>query len=215
MRRPRPHRLTGSVRRLLAAALLAGLAAAFAVTSATRPVSAAGLGLNLNVGLGALNLNLPGLPSLLPTPNPPPPPSTSTPGLPGGASLPVVCPPSCATGAGPTNGGTSKRPANARSGAPSNPSGSSSGGGSSPFGSSQFGSSLGSAGTATSTVSVQQSAGLAVSPPPPVEQLTPLAGISFGQAPYLWPLFILLDVIAAAAVVLLVRRTWSPTSGAD
>jgi hypothetical protein len=57
--------------------------------------------------------------------------------------------------------------------------------------------------------------GLAVSPPPPVEQLTPLAGISFGQAPYLWPLFILLDLAAVGAVVVLVRRTWSPTSGAD
>jgi hypothetical protein len=48
-----------------------------------------------------------------------------------------------------------------------------------------------------------------------VDQLTPLAGISFGQAPYLWPLFLLLDAIAAGAVVLLVRRTWSPNSGVD
>jgi hypothetical protein len=46
---------------------------------------------------------------------------------------------------------------------------------------------------------------------PPVEQLTPLAGISFGQAPYLWPLFVLLDVVAAGAVLLAVRKTWSPT----
>jgi hypothetical protein len=48
-----------------------------------------------------------------------------------------------------------------------------------------------------------------------VEQLTPLAGISFGQAPYLWPLFLLLDVIAAGVAVVVVRRTLSATHGAD
>ncbi len=69
--------------------------------------------------------------------------------------------------------------------------------------------------SAGSTVSAPPALGLSVTPPPPVDQLTPLAGISFGQAPYVWPLFVLLDVIAAAAVVLLVRRTWSPNSGAD
>jgi len=42
-----------------------------------------------------------------------------------------------------------------------------------------------------------------------IEQLTPLAGISFGQAPYLWPLFLLLDVIAAGAVILAIRKSWS------
>jgi hypothetical protein len=68
---------------------------------------------------------------------------------------------------------------------------------------------------AGATVSPPRPGGLSLSPPPPVAQLTPLAGISFGQAPYLWPLFLLLDVIAASAVVLLVRRTWSPKSGAD
>lgn len=45
--------------------------------------------------------------------------------------------------------------------------------------------------------------------------LTPLAGISFGHAPYLWPLFLILDLIAAAAVVPDVRRTMSATPGAD
>ena len=51
--------------------------------------------------------------------------------------------------------------------------------------------------------------GLTLAPPPPIEQLTPLAGISFGQAPYLWPLFLVLDIGAAAAVGLAVRKTWS------
>jgi hypothetical protein len=41
--------------------------------------------------------------------------------------------------------------------------------------------------------------------------LTPGGGISFGKAPYLWPLFVLLDVIAAAAVVIAVRKSWSKT----
>lgn len=57
-------------------------------------------------------------------------------------------------------------------------------------------------------------AGLDITPPPPVVQLSPLAGISFGRAPYLWPMFLLLDLVAAGVVVLVVRRTWS-TTGAD
>ena len=214
MRRPRPHRLTGSVRRLLAAALLPGLAAAFAVTATAPAASAAGLGTNLNLGLGPASLNLPGLPPLLPTstPNAPALPSTSAPVLPGSGSLPVLCPPNCATGGTGTSNGANQSPASSRSGTPSSRPGQLAGGGSSGLGS---GPGTGSGSSATSTVTVPQSVGLAVSPPPPVEQLTPLAGISFGQAPYLWPLFIVLDVIAFAAVVLLVRRTWSPTSGAD
>lgn len=59
------------------------------------------------------------------------------------------------------------------------------------------------------------SAGLQLSPPPPVEQLSPLAGIFFGQAPYLWPLFVILDVAAAAAVAVVVRRTWSRNGRAN
>jgi hypothetical protein len=65
------------------------------------------------------------------------------------------------------------------------------------------------------TAGVPRSVGLSVSPPPPVEELTPLAGISFGKAPYLWPLLVLLDLLTAAAVVLLVRRTWSTASHTD
>jgi hypothetical protein len=209
MRRPRPHRLTGSVRRLLAAAALAALAAAFAVTSAARPASAAGL--TLNLGIAGLNVNLPALPTLpLTTPTPTPTASTSAPGLPGGTTLPPVCPVGCApTSAAAVNGNTGTTPGGAHPGSSSaSPTRAAVGGGA-------FGSSSGPGSAATSTVTVPQSVGLAVSPPPPVEQLTPLAGISFGQAPYLWPLFILLDLAAVGAVVVLVRRTWSPTSGAD
>jgi hypothetical protein len=60
-----------------------------------------------------------------------------------------------------------------------------------------------------------RSVGLSLSPPPPVEQLTPLAGISFGRAPYLWPLFLVLDLIAAGALVVVVRKSLSSTPGAD
>jgi hypothetical protein len=47
--------------------------------------------------------------------------------------------------------------------------------------------------------------------PVAVEPLTSVGGISFGQAPYLWPLFLLLDLIAAGAVVIAVRKSWSQT----
>ena len=57
----------------------------------------------------------------------------------------------------------------------------------------------GGASSAASTLGSAPSAGLSVTAPPPVDQLTPLAGISFGQAPYLWPLFLLLDLIAAGS----------------
>jgi hypothetical protein len=207
MRRPRPHRLTGSVRRLLAAAALGILGAAFAVTSAARPASAAGLGVNLNLGVAGLNVTVPGLPTFFPTPTPPPP-TTSLPG----AKVPVLCPPTCtATPGGTKTGNTgSTTPATTHTGGSPRAGSRSPGGASVPFGSVP-----GSGSSATSALSAPQSVGLAVSPPPPVEQLTPLAGISFGQAPYLWPLFILLDVVAAGAVVFLVRRTWSPASDSD
>ncbi len=212
MRRPRPHRLTGSVRRLLAAAALGGLAAALAVTVVSRPASAAGL--DLNVNLGALNLNsLPVIPNLLPTPTPPAPPTTSAPSLPSTA-LPTLCPPNCSsTVGGGTPGGTntpgSKTPGSSIAGStgPGSTTGSGTG--------TTSGTGSASNSAAGATLSPPRAGGLSLSPPPPVAQLTPLAGISFGQAPYLWPLFLLLDVVAATAVVMLVRRTWSPKSGAD
>jgi hypothetical protein len=39
--------------------------------------------------------------------------------------------------------------------------------------------------------------------------ISPVAGLSFGKAPFLWPLFAVLDVFAVAAVALVVRRAWS------
>lgn len=54
--------------------------------------------------------------------------------------------------------------------------------------------------------------GLHDTPPLPVQTLSAVPGISFGQAPYLWPLFLLLDMAAAGAVVVVVRKTWSATA---
>lgn len=212
MRRPRPHRLTGSVRRLLAAAALGGLAAALAVTVVSRPASAAGL--DLNVNLGALNLNsLPVIPNLLPTPSPPVP-TTSAPSLPSPA-LPTLCASNCSSPVGGGTPGGTTTPGSNTPGA-GGTTGSTGPGGTTGSGTgTTSGTSSASNSAAGATLSPPRAGGLSLSPPPPVAQLTPLAGISFGQAPYLWPLFLLLDVIAASAVVMLVRRTWSPKSGAD
>jgi hypothetical protein len=222
MRRPRPHRLTGSVRRLLAAAVLGVLAAAVAVTATSGPASAAGLNVNLNLNpnpnpnlnLNILNLNLsgivPGLPSLLPTLGATPPPApTALPSLPNTGTIPL-CPPNCAsTPANNSGNSTANGEApGSRTGTAGNQASRSSSSTGSPLGSRSVSS-------ATSRLTPPQSLGLSISPPPPVDQLTPLAGISFGHAPYLWPLFLLLDAIAAGTVVLLVRRTWSVNSGAD
>jgi hypothetical protein len=48
--------------------------------------------------------------------------------------------------------------------------------------------------------------GLTVPQVPAVEQLSPVSGLQFGHALILWPLFGLLDVLALAAVCLVVRR---------
>lgn len=48
--------------------------------------------------------------------------------------------------------------------------------------------------------------------PPPVSSInlpTATSGINFGKAPFLWPLFLGLDVLGAGAVVLALRKTWS------
>jgi hypothetical protein len=39
--------------------------------------------------------------------------------------------------------------------------------------------------------------------------LSPVAGISFGQAPFLWPLFVGLDVAALVVLGLVLKRIWS------
>jgi hypothetical protein len=50
---------------------------------------------------------------------------------------------------------------------------------------------------------------ITIQPPGAVETLSPVAGISFGKAPFLWPLFIVLDFLGLGAVVLVLRKTWS------
>jgi hypothetical protein len=186
-----------SIRRLIAAAVLATCCSAAVITVA----SAAGLSLNLGLGT---KLGLPPLgPSALPT-------------LPGASPTPSLCVTNCApappgshtTGQSPGSGtGTTTGP-----GAPKGPGSWSS----SSSAVAQGRAASQSAPAALSTVGSPHSAtGLSLAGPPPVEQLTPLAGISFGEAPYLWPIFALLDVIAAAAVVLVVRKTWSRAPGAD
>ncbi len=221
----------------MAATALGALAAGSATVAAARPVAAGAL---VDLNLGVVNVSVttpalpplpppvasaPGLPALLPPAAQLPPsllptlppllPSSAPavgppPGLPGGTSPSQLCPPTCTiNGAGVTTGGpsaadpgagTATRAVSRSAGGPTGPVGLGTGGAGS---------------SATNTLVVPPSVGLAVAPPPTVEALTPLAGISFGQAPYLWPLFLLLDVVAACAVVFLVRRTWSSTSGAD
>ena len=134
--------------------------------------------------------------------------------MPNDGPVPPLCPPACVTtptnGTGGTGPGTNTIPGTGRAGSSSGPTSRSS-----LSTGSGVGVGTGAASSAGSTLGSPQSVGLSVTAPPPVAQLTPLAGISFGQAPYLWPLILILDLIAAGAVALLVRRTWSPTSGAD
>lgn len=52
--------------------------------------------------------------------------------------------------------------------------------------------------------------GSLVQPPPgPITLPTAASGINFGKAPFLWPLFLGLDVLGAGAVLLALRKTWS------
>jgi hypothetical protein len=86
-----------------------------------------------------------------------------------------------------------------------------------PGGSASSGGSAGTVSVLTPFGSGFGSAGAVVGPgvpglsflPPPGVELTPLAGISFGQAPNIWPLFLLLDVMAAFGVVVAVRKSWA------
>lgn len=233
MRRSRRLRLTGSPRRLLAAAALSVFAAAGLATvgaAAAGPDSAPGsprsgavvgdLAASLASPLPTLAATLPPLPivSQVPTSSALPPvlgncvllcTPVPTPTLP---TVPSVvgqqCPPFCTpSGGGNTPGGGTPRstPVASTGAAPSATSASSvitgprQGRAGGP----------GSGGSSSAGGGSVLTGGLDLAQPPPVEQLTPLAGISFGQAPYLWPLFLLLDVIAAFAVVIAVRKTWS------
>jgi hypothetical protein len=214
MRRRRSHRPGRVTARVIAAGSLALIAGAAAIVTASAstitvgPISVSGSP-TAQPDLGSTGLSgISGLPAIsLPpalgggTPTPPPVPSSV-----GGVTVPCVtsCTPSSPGGGNtnPTNGGGNQTSAQGAGGTP----------GTSTTGSGSGGTSgAGSGGIATAGSSGHN--GLNVNPPPPVEQLTPLAGINFGQAPYLWPLFLLLDVIAAGAVVLVVRKTWS-TAGA-
>ncbi|MBV8195700.1 MAG: hypothetical protein JOY80_09250, partial [Candidatus Dormibacteraeota bacterium] len=52
--------------------------------------------------------------------------------------------------------------------------------------------------------------GYLVQPPPPSITLpTAVGGINFGKAPFLWPLFLGLDLLGVAAVVTVLRKFWS------
>jgi hypothetical protein len=52
-------------------------------------------------------------------------------------------------------------------------------------------------------------AGITIPPPQAVELTSPISGFSFGKAPFLWPLFLALDVIAIGVVAFVLRKTWS------
>jgi hypothetical protein len=233
MRRPRPHRLTGSVRRLVATAVVAGLAAAAVATMVARPdggPNRGAVGPSLRRTSVAVSLTpLPVLPSLTPLPSLPTvtllpslptvtllPALTPLPSLPTVTLLPSAPSPLTPPVVGPLPGG---------SGGTINPgstlTGPTAGHGTGSEGTPGTSSSAASrprldtfsAAVVSSTAA--RSVGLSLSPPPPLEQLTPLAGISFGRAPYLWPLFLVLDLIAAGALVVVVRKSLSSTPGAD
>jgi hypothetical protein len=233
MRRRRSHRPGRVTARVIAAGSLALIAGAAAIVTASAstitvgPISVSGSP-TAQPDLGSTGLiGISGLPAIsLPpalgggTPTPPPVPSSV-----GGVTVPCVtsCTPSSPGGGNtnPTNGGGNTNPTN--SGGNTNPTNgggnqtSAQGAGGTPGTSTTGSGSGGTSGTGSGGIATAGSSGhngLNGNPPPPVEQLTPLAGINFGQAPYLWPLFLLLDVIAAGAVVLVVRKTWS-TAGAD
>lgn len=221
MRRPRPHRLTGSVRRLAATAALAGFAAAAVATTVAGSDGASSRGpAGPSLRRTSVSVSLTPLPSLT-LPSLTPLPSLALPSLTPLPSLPTVTLPPSPTPLTPPLVG----PVSGSSGGPLTPgstlTGPTTGQGTGSQGAPATSSSTASlprfdafvAGGSSSTA--PQSVGLSLSAPPLVEQLTPLAGISFGKAPYLWPLFLILDLIAAGVVVVVVRKSLSSTPGAD
>jgi translation initiation factor IF-2 len=149
---------------------------------------------------------VPPLPTLPPL-HPPTAPPLNPPTVPPVGS---ACPPTCPGGGGNSQSPTASVIAGVGGGG-SNPGG----GGSSPGAAgNQPGASGrgGSAGVSPGSItSIAEPGVITLAQPAAVEPLTPVGGISFGQAPYLWPLFLLLDVIAAGAVVIAVRKSWSKT----
>ena len=233
-RRPshRPGRLTA---RVIAASALALGAASWAVVTASAltinvgpvgvtvsplpilgggsgsgatPAAQPGSGSGSTGLIGISGLPIISLPPVLTGPTPPP---VNNP-VPG---VTIPCVSNCSNGTGPATKPVA--PGGGGGGGSTTPSGpgtAAGGPGSTSTGAGSGGTSLAGSRGGTSDANRTAPSGLNVNPPPPVEQLTPLAGINFGQAPYLWPLFLLLDVVAAGAVVLVVRKTWS-TAGAD
>src|SRR5437588_1847487 len=117
--------------------------------------------------------------------------------------LGCVGPPGCVVGCGP---GNSTPAPGSNGGSGTVPPGSPGGGGTNGTGGSLFGSLTGhriadpAAGGTTAGIDPAAPAALALT--------SPGAGLSFGKAPYLWPLFIGLDVLAIAAAVFVLRKTW-------
>ncbi|MFN2581532.1 MAG: hypothetical protein ABR498_02180 [Candidatus Dormibacteria bacterium] len=65
-------------------------------------------------------------------------------------------------------------------------------------------------GLVPSTIGPVGTQGILVQPPPAsITLANGPGGINFGKAPFLWPLFLALDFLGVAAVVLVVRKTWS------
>jgi hypothetical protein len=54
--------------------------------------------------------------------------------------------------------------------------------------------------------------GIAFTPLPPIQLTSPVTGLSFGNAPFMWPLFAALDVLLVGLTVVLVRRTLSKSA---
>ncbi|MBV8302169.1 MAG: hypothetical protein JOY68_09640 [Candidatus Dormibacteraeota bacterium] len=61
----------------------------------------------------------------------------------------------------------------------------------------------------------QDAAALLGTAPPDVLSLLPIAGLNFGNAPFLWPAFAALDALTAAGLVWMVRRNRRNAAGRD
>lgn len=161
-------------------------------------------------GTPGVQVSLPSLP--IPTPIPSLPVSTS--GLPllGGPTPPVcienvTCPATGDKNPDDNNDGNNQNTRTATG--PSNPAGASA-----PVAAASADPSAGAASAALTRLhaGVRRetiSTGLNLGPPPSVLALGPASSISFGKAPFLWPLFAGLDVLGLGAVVWVVRKTWS------
>jgi len=71
------------------------------------------------------------------------------------------------------------------------------------------GSGFGFGGGAADSAAGGTAASLDLAAPSAIALTSPGSGLSFGKAPFLWPLFIGLDVLAMAGVAFVLRKTWS------